>query len=268
MNKGLLILAVFGTALLSGQEGGPPPGPPPHGFVGAPGRFGMGIGMHPGRVVTGAPYSADATTSVSQTLSDGNTINRVTTGHMARDKQGRTYSEQDLSGGPWSQNGGGTKIIFLSDPVAGYTYVLNPVTKVAMRRALKPPPDGDRPPRLRPEGPRTGPGGRERVEADLGTQVINGVNASGKSITHSIPAGAIGNAQPIVEKSEVWTAADLQVVVLSKRSDPRMGVSTYALTNIQRADPNPALFQVPSDYTIQDAPGPHGRGNRPGPPQE
>ena len=98
----------------------------------------------------------------------------------------------------------------------------------------------------------------DRVEADLGTQVIDGINATGKSITHTIPAGTIGNAQPIVDKVEIWTSPDLQVVVLSKRSDPRMGQSTYSLSSIQRSEPDASLFQVPTGYTVEDA-GP-GRG--------
>ena len=40
---------------------------------------------------------------------------------------------------------------------------------------------------------------------------------------------------------------------MSKRTDPRMGETVYKLTNINRSEPLPALFQVPSDYTIRDA---------------
>jgi len=41
----------------------------------------------------------------------------------------------------------------------------------------------------------------------------------------------------------------LQVVVLSKHTDPRMGDHLYRLTNISRAEPAKALFEVPADYT-------------------
>jgi hypothetical protein len=224
--------------------------------LGGPGPLGMGL--HAGKIVTGAPYAADVSTSINQTLADGNTINRVTNGRVARDSQGRTYAQQKIAGGFWAQKEPAT-ITFLSDPVAGYTYVLNPNTKVAMRRELKRPPADRAPAKDRPGPP---PDANDRVEADLGTQTISGINATGKSITRTIPAGTIGNAQPIVEKSEVWTSPDLQIAVLSKRSDPRMGVSTYALSNIQRAEPDASLFQVPSDYTVEDAPLPGRRGNR------
>jgi hypothetical protein len=51
----------------------------------------------------------------------------------------------------------------------------------------------------------------------------------------------------------------LQVVVSSKRTDPREGTSTYALTDIKRTEPSSALFAVPSDYTVKDAPAFGGR---------
>jgi hypothetical protein len=38
---------------------------------------------------------------------------------------------------------------------------------------------------------------------------------------------------------------------MSKTSDLRFGDSVYKLTNISRAEPDPALFAVPSDYQVQ-----------------
>jgi hypothetical protein len=239
------------------QTPGSAGGPPPPGF-GTHGPGPIGMEMRTGKVVTDAPYSADVKTSVIQTLADGNTINRVTTGHVARDRQGRTYFQQTITGVPWAQNGR-TTVTFISDPVSEYTYVLNPSTKVAMRRAFKFH-TGESGRFRSPNGER--PDAKGRVETDLGQQTINGLTAAGKSITRTIAAGEIGNAQPIVEKSEVWTSSDLQVVILSKRSDPRFGVSTYSLSNIQRNEPSAALFQVPAGYTVQDAPAAgHWRGN-------
>jgi hypothetical protein len=243
---------------------GPPPGMPP----GGPPRraFGPGaFGPHPGKTVTGAPYSADVTNSLVRNLADGNSIQRTTTGHVARDNDGRTYSQETITGGFLGQNGP-TTLVFISDPVAGYSYVLNASTKVARRRTLKQFQGG-----AGPRGPREHdrPANPNVVTADLGTQLVNGVNAQGKSTTRTIPAGAMGNAQPLVSTSEIWYSPDLQVVVASKRNNPMNGQSNYALTNIQRTAPNPSLFQVPSDYTVQDEPAGRGFGpgrRRPGPP--
>ena len=39
---------------------------------------------------------------------------------------------------------------------------------------------------------------------------------------------------------------------MSKHSDPRFGETSYRLTNIKRGDQDHSLFEVPSDYTIQE----------------
>jgi hypothetical protein len=93
----------------------------------------------------------------------------------------------------------------------------------------------------------------------LGTQAINGVNATGTRITRTIPAGQIGNEKALQVVFERWYSPDLQMVVKSTRTDPRFGTTTYSLSNVQRTEPAAALFTVPSDYTVKEG-GPGGRG--------
>jgi len=99
-------------------------------------------------------------------------------------------------------------------------------------------------------------GEAEANQESLGTQAIEGVMAEGTRITLTIPAGKIGNERPIVSVNERWFSPELQTVVLTKNSDPRMGETTYRLTNINRSEPDPSLFQVPADYTIDEGVGP------------
>jgi len=86
----------------------------------------------------------------------------------------------------------------------------------------------------------------------LGTQTIEGVQAEGTRVTFTIPAGKIGNERPIVTVNERWYSQELQAVVMSKNSDPRMGETNYRLTNIVRSEPDPGLFQIPADYTVKE----------------
>ena len=60
------------------------------------------------------------------------------------------------------------------------------------------------------------------------------------------------NAQAIVVSDEVWTSAELQVVLYSKRSDPRSGDRIYRLTNLKRDEVAASQFSVPSDYKVRD----------------
>ncbi|MET0855431.1 MAG: hypothetical protein ABWY27_01665 [Telluria sp.] len=93
---------------------------------------------------------------------------------------------------------------------------------------------------------------RKATTKDLGTRDIEGVKAEGKLRSYEIPAGEVGNRYPIVVSDESWYSPELQVTVLSKHSDPRSGDNTYRLANIKREEPAPALFTVPSDYTVKD----------------
>jgi hypothetical protein len=86
----------------------------------------------------------------------------------------------------------------------------------------------------------------------LGVQNVEGVQAEGTRRTTLIPAGAIGNERPIEVVYERWYSKELQMIVLSKNSDPRFGEQTYRLTNITRADPPITLFSPPADYKIID----------------
>jgi hypothetical protein len=51
------------------------------------------------------------------------------------------------------------------------------------------------------------------VTTTLGTKDFDGVRAEGKSTVWTIPAGEIGNRNPIQVTSESWYAPDLQVTV-------------------------------------------------------
>ena len=86
----------------------------------------------------------------------------------------------------------------------------------------------------------------------LGKQTIEGIEAEGRRATITIPAGEVGNEQPINIIDETWYSPELKVTVMTRHSDPRMGETVYKLTNLNRAEPAHSLFEVPSDYTIKE----------------
>ena len=97
---------------------------------------------------------------------------------------------------------------------------------------------------------RVATGGDGLVES-LPSQMINGALAQGTRTTETIPVGKIGNDRPITIVNERWFSHDLQMLVKSTSSDPRFGDTTYQLTGIVQASPDPSLFQIPADYTIR-----------------
>lgn len=88
----------------------------------------------------------------------------------------------------------------------------------------------------------------------LGMQSIEGVEAEGTRTVTTIPAGAIGNERPIEITYEKWYSRELQLVVMSKHSDPRFGEQSYRLTNIVLSEPDPSLFSPPSGYRVLTEP--------------
>jgi hypothetical protein len=84
----------------------------------------------------------------------------------------------------------------------------------------------------------------------LGTQVLEGVLAEGVRTTSTLEMGAIGNDRPINVVSERWMSSDLKTVVMTKHSDPRSGEEVFRLTSVNRSEPDPALFQLPSGYML------------------
>ncbi len=99
-------------------------------------------------------------------------------------------------------------------------------------------------------------GNANEVKEQLGKQLVEGVEAEGTRTTVTIPAGDIGNERAIEIVSERWYSPELQLVVMTRHSDPRFGETTYKLTNINRSDPAKSLFEVPAGYTVKE--GPHG----------
>jgi len=196
------------------------------------------------KVVQGSPYSAQATTQFTQTLANGDHIQRTSTGAIARDSQGRTRTDRSFGTiGALSAGRGAGRTVMIFDPVAGKSIVLEPQSKTARSTTL---------PAARAANAKTPRSLASAKTEDLGTQVMQGVTAQGKRVTRTIPAGTEGNEKEIDIVSETWFSADLQVVVMSKTSDPRYGESVYQLTGITRAEPDPALFMVPSDYTVKE----------------
>ncbi|HXM95690.1 MAG TPA: hypothetical protein VOA64_15800 [Candidatus Dormibacteraeota bacterium] len=271
---------VPGAGLVRAQVPPPPPGADVMIMHGGPGGDFMAPpmgeriellgfeGMHGGKVVTGAPFSAVAVSESTQTLADGNHISRKTEENLFRDSQGRFRKEVTLPAiGPLATAGQPKSFVMINDPVTNANFILHADTKTAEQigrrfEAMKGPASGAMRDAIKGkmeyhQQQLTADGNLKKE--DLGTQTIAGVSAHGTRIIHTIPAGQIGNEKPITIVHEHWYSNDLQMVVMSKRSDPRFGETTYTLTNIQHSEPAASLFTLPSDYTVtQGRPDHHG----------
>ena len=89
-----------------------------------------------GKVVKGAPYSADVVSETNKTLGDGNVISHKRVNKVFRDGEGRTRQE--------TYRDGELRSVYISDPVAGVSYTLLPKNKVAVKIPTGATPRADR----------------------------------------------------------------------------------------------------------------------------
>jgi hypothetical protein len=186
------------------------------------------------KVVKTSPFSAQAATQSIQDLADGNRISHERTALIARDSEGRTRREE-------------SSIVYIQDPVAGSTYVLDSNSRVAIKIAV-------------PQSETAQPSAESKLDTSpdfksesLGSQFVEDLQVDGTRITRTIASGQSGNEKPIVVSMETWYSTDLQTIVMSRTLDPRLGETVYKLTNIDRTEPSHSLFEVPSDYTVREA---------------
>ena len=217
------------------------------------------------RSVVDEPFSAQWTTTRVQTLEDGTQITLIEKEVRVRDRQGRVRVERyaGASGPAGSESASGNSAMPVSveivDPVGGQMIRLDPHSKTARvtqfsdqplssTRAMSPPLPVIAPPAVHPLP-------RPQFE-QLGTQPINGVDATGTRITQVIPAGTQGNDRDLTVVHETWFSPELKVDLLIKQSDPRSGEATTEVQNLTLDEPDPALFQIPADYKITAPGGP------------
>ena len=246
--------------------------------------------IHEGKIVKNAPYSAQAVSEKVQSLSDGNQITVRNVSTFYRDSAGRTRREMTGDDGEVRNimirdADGVTYVLRPRDKTAIRIGARGEMAAAAREKAR------ERIEQLRKEGKLpAGAAAREaiivkRVEwataeaghghghglgmriagafadrewsskavtRELGSREFGGIKAEGKMRSYEIPAGELGNRNPIVVTHETWYSPELQLTVYTKHSDPRSGENTYRLENLKREEPAASLFAVPSDYTVTD----------------
>lgn len=224
----------------------------------------MGAEIPLGPIVRGAPYSAEAVTTLTQTLGDGTRINRTLTARLFRDSDGRVRREQMILGlGALDPSAEAVSIVTIVDPVVHVQYVLDPRAHEARRLTTSGTyerrPVGKELRELEVLRQKAGTSydvrraSEAKAPESLGHRQFEGLDAIGTRRTETIPAGKIGNDRPIEVTDERWESPDLHLILLSQHHDPRTGDVEYRLANVSRSEPARDLFNVPADYAIVEA---------------
>lgn len=245
-------------------------------------------------LVKGSPFCATITTEHTQVFADGNRIHTSEESSICRDSAGRTRRESDMNLLGAVPQKSVTKLIIITDPVAGLRYVLNTDEKIAHKMPISTLSistfrggAGTGPVGYVAKSKITGGNvsyssqsggsnvmfykkiGQDSSEAtptteNLGDQDISGIHATGTRVTTTIPSGSMGNEQPILVTSETWYSPELKATVMTKHNEPWVGELKTQFTNVNTAEPDRSLFSIPSDYKIVNDGGPqvHGRQER------
>lgn len=209
--------------------------------------------------VRAAPYAGQKLIERVQVLADGNRIVQRYREQLYRDAEGRSRVESEWQGRP---------LVQIQDPVGNMSYRLYPADKTGLSMAIgtPAPPANPSPTALVPAGEgaarlaeRLAPAmastavaaETQRSARSLGTRQMEGLTVEGKLETSTLPAGAAGNALPIVSTTETWYAPELKLVLYVRSVDPRTGEQVTRVQNLRRGEPPASLFAVPAGYKVQ-----------------
>jgi hypothetical protein len=205
------------------------------------------------RSVAGAPFSADVVSQSTQISADGAPVTRETRGKMFRDSAGRTRSETEVE----SPVAGVAARYFVTiiDPVQRTSMVLDVAAKKATVFPLAAAPAVTASKVKLAAAVQAGrqdfkhltPPGTE----ELGGMMLEGFAVTGTRRTRATEAGATKGAMPNLV-TESWFSPELKVDLLVSRQGPQSASRTTKLTNITPGEPDPTVFQVPADYTVQE----------------
>ncbi len=266
LKLGFGIVALLGAPGMMAQTTTVPPAgtlvmaPPAPGIImGLAGGMSLGV-----PAVKGQPFSLVETTTSVRVLGDGTTITNKHEERKMRDAEGRTRTEISREHDGASR----LEMVILMDPVAHTSTTLMVQSKTAnVRHFPEPKPLTPEQEAKRAEmiakakaasAARQAAGAAEpsshmqRNVEQLGSQTIAGLYAQGRRITLVIPAGSEGNDREMRVVTEEWMSPDLGMELERTMDDPRLGKSTLVVTELDRGDPSPELFQVPADYKVNE----------------
>ncbi len=215
-----------------------------------------------------APYTARLTRTVDRVMPDGSPANAVSTVVLARDRQGRTYEKF------------GNGSVFVQDPAKLQTLTWDSNHQVASlghwpywsgRKGCWADEQGQHQSSFASDEDwhkvPNSPGEKletigsmavsvdRRVKArfvleNLGHKEMHGLNAFGMRWT-TTPLESVGPSDLQESTTELWKSNELNLVLLKVTSGPKYGSDREELSDLERGDPDPALFEPPQGYKVQ-----------------
>ena len=222
------------------------------------------------------PYTAHFTITANRILHDGSSRNTVSTEVRARDRQGRIYAKTGHMSGNGEER---TEWFFVEDPAKLQTLSWESNGKIAVlghwpywsgRKGCWTDEHGQhqssfgeeyKVPDLPAEGKLetvaeiADPSGDKRIRTrvvteNLGQKEIHGLTALGTRSTMTPLESGGPLAMPEIT-TETWRSRELDLKLLQVTSGPKYGLKRVELSDMERGDPDQALFAPPRAYEVE-----------------
>jgi hypothetical protein len=191
--------------------------------------------------IAGGPFSAEQREERRRMFPGGTSRSETILSQIYRDRAGRVRIELSIHG----HDGESAGIVHLIDPVAYSVVTLLVESRIADRMAVPPSSSG----RFNVGLPAVGrplPVREWQTNTEaLGTRIIEGVETEG---TRTVEMSY--GQPPLTAVHEMWSSRRLGMILAIEASGPDWS-HTARLQHLEQREPDPSLFAIPADYTIQ-----------------
>lgn len=201
-----------------------------------------------------APFTLELETEWVRTLGDAGTVTVVNKRRIARDAAGRVYQERwflvPKNGNVESQ----MTTIQIADPNAHTLhncFFVGPKKNVCEVTSLATSSLAVNTAEKNVAGDLPNNQGSFSHEY-LGKQFVSGVETVGVHDATRYNPGVFGNDRTVTMERETWYSPQLDLNLLSIRSDPRSGKQTFIARDVAIGDPDPGLFEIPTGFKVVD----------------
>jgi hypothetical protein len=196
-----------------------------------------------------APFSLMLETEWTRPLTDGGNWTIANRRKIARDSSGRIYQERWLLAPKGGKVSSRMSFIQIADPVKHTGMTCEVRSHKCMVGSYFPTSEMTYKPSPETSGQlRDGAG--TYVHENLGENTVAGLPTVGMRDTTTLNPGIVGNDRPVSIVREFWYSQKLGINLLSSLRDGRFGTQSFKVTELTQGEPEPALFEMPTGYTL------------------
>ena len=194
------------------------------------------------------PFTGKVNVARSSVQKDGTIVKSATAREIGRDSRGRIFNEMRTLVPIGSNETPQVVGVHIYDPQTRVSTMVYDGPRIYRQNTVNRPPEMVPPSFLSASsGLNTLPQNQFTKEEDLGNKLMDGLPVHGVRQSQTIPSANGG--KDVVITDEYWYSEDLRINLMIKHNDPRKGGVTMRVTQVNRAEPDPARFEIPEGYS-------------------